>query len=61
MSKEVEEWWHCPTPQQDSDGHFHTEAPIIIFQMVDENLQVAKTVRYVPLLINSKCSQKFLL
>lgn len=46
LSKEVEEWWKNASPQSNSDGHFHTEAPIIIFKMVDENLQLAESVGY---------------
>ncbi|CAG7721652.1 unnamed protein product [Allacma fusca] len=44
IAKEVEEWWKNCSPQSDSDGHFRTEAPVDIFKMVDENLQLAKTV-----------------
>lgn len=46
LNKEVEEWWKDASPQSDSDGHFNTEAPIIIFKMVGENLQLAETVGY---------------
>jgi len=44
LSKEVEEWWKNSSPHSDNEGHFHTEAPIIIFKMVNENLQLAESV-----------------
>ena len=31
-------------PEMDFDGFFHTSSPVIIYQMVDENLQVSATI-----------------
>ncbi len=50
LSQEVEDWKKEEDPEVDNDGCFHTSAPIIIYQMIDENLQVAATIS--PELIN---------
>ncbi len=44
LSQEVEDWKKEEDPETDSDGCFHTTAPIIVYQMIDENLQVAATI-----------------
>lgn len=44
LSQEVEDWRKEEDPEVDNDGCFHTSAPIIIYQMIDENLQVAATI-----------------
>lgn len=37
--------WSAGVPSEaDQEGHFHTAAPVIIFQMIDQNLQVTKTI-----------------
>lgn len=40
LSQEVEDWKKEHDPELDNDDCFHTSAPIIIYQMIDENLQV---------------------
>ena len=40
LSQEIEDWKKEEDPEVDSDGCFHTSAPIIVYQMIDENLQV---------------------
>ena len=50
LSQEVEDWKKAEDPELDADGYFHTSAPIIIYQMIDENLQVAATIS--PELVN---------
>ena len=44
LSQEVEDWKKEHDPELDNDDCFHTSAPIIIYQMIDENLQVIKKV-----------------
>jgi len=41
---EKEEWCSDRDPDMDFDGFFHTSSPVIIYQMVDENLQVSATI-----------------
>ncbi|XP_073990576.1 exocyst complex component Sec6 [Rhodnius prolixus] len=36
--------WSAGVRPEDQEGHFHTAAPVIIFQMIDQNLQVTKTI-----------------
>ena len=50
LSQEVDDWKKEDDPETDSDGCFQTSAPIIIYQMIDENLQVAATIS--PELVN---------
>lgn len=50
LSQEVDDWMKEDDPDIDSDGCFHTSAPIIVYQMIDENLQVAATIS--PELVN---------
>ncbi|KAJ8884588.1 hypothetical protein PR048_016445 [Dryococelus australis] len=45
LEKEKEDWRKQVLPEgDDQDGYFHTVAPVIIFQMIDQNLQVTKTI-----------------
>nr|CAG4643823.1 EOG090X03GO [Lepidurus arcticus] len=44
LAAEAQDWREDAEPVRDSEGYFHTEAPIIVFQMVEQNLQVAATV-----------------
>nr|CAD7396422.1 unnamed protein product [Timema cristinae] len=45
LEKEKEDWRKGTAPEgDDQDGYFHTVAPVIIFQMIDQNLQVTKTI-----------------
>ena len=50
LIQEVDDWQKEEDPEVDSDSCFHTSAPIIIYQMIDENLQVAATIS--PELVN---------
>ena len=44
LAQEMEDWKKSDDPDTDTDGCFHTSAPIIVYQMIDENLQVAQTI-----------------
>merc|ERR1719431_1161541 len=44
IRQEKEDWCSDRDPDMDFDGSFHTSSPVIIFQMVDENLQVSATI-----------------
>ncbi|XP_071438678.1 exocyst complex component 3 isoform X2 [Hetaerina americana] len=45
LETEKEEWQRGEAPQgDDQDGHFHTVSPVIVFQMIDQNLQVTQTI-----------------
>lgn len=44
LNTEKNDWYNEVSPEIGPDGCFHTVAPIIIFQMIDQNLQVAKTI-----------------
>nr|CAG4642395.1 EOG090X03GO [Evadne anonyx] len=44
LEREARDWRRRVEPESDNDGHYHTEATVIIFQMVEQNLQVSKTV-----------------
>ena len=44
IKQEREDWASDKDPEMDFDGFFHTSSPVIIYQMVDENLQVSATI-----------------
>lgn len=44
LDAEKNDWYAGTLPEVGPDGCFHTAAPVIIFQMIDQNLQVTKTV-----------------
>jgi len=44
IKQEKEDWCSDKDPEMDFDGFFHTSSPVIIYQMVDENLQVSATI-----------------
>ena len=44
LETEARDWRRPTMPESDNDDHYHTQATIIIFQMVEQNLQVSKTV-----------------
>lgn len=44
LSLEAGDWKGSNDPELDENNAFHTSAPKIIFQMIDENLQVAATI-----------------
>lgn len=43
LEKEKEDWMSAAAPEADG-GFFQSSAPVIIFQMVEQNLQVARTI-----------------
>ncbi len=43
MALEVEDWKKKTDPETDSEGCYHTSAPKILYQMLDENIQVANS------------------
>merc|ERR1719367_1077212 len=44
INAEMEDWKKSDDPEQDTERCFHTQAPILVYQMIDENLQVAQTI-----------------
>ncbi|XP_022207847.2 exocyst complex component 3 [Nilaparvata lugens] len=44
LEQEKMDWNAQTPPEADQDSYFHTAAPVIIFQMIDQNLQVTKTI-----------------
>ena len=44
LETEARDWRRPAMPETDNDDHYHTQATVIIFQMVEQNLQVSKTV-----------------
>lgn len=45
LTSEKQEWLSSTLPEDaNRDGYFVTSAPVIIFQMIDQNLQVTKTI-----------------
>lgn len=45
LTSEKQEWFSSTSPEDaNRDGNFVTSAPIIIFQMIDQNLQVTQTI-----------------
>ncbi|KAK0175117.1 hypothetical protein PV327_008896 [Microctonus hyperodae] len=45
LETEKADWWNNVSPEVSSqDTYYHTAAPVIIFQMIDQNLQVTKTI-----------------
>lgn len=44
VMSDVKDWRNDSEPEADSEGYFHTSLPVIMFQMIDQHIQVAKTV-----------------
>jgi len=44
LDTEKNDWYIGASPEVGPDGCFHTASPVIIFQMIDQNLQVTKTI-----------------
>lgn len=44
LDTEKNDWYTGASPEVGPDDCFHTAAPVIIFQMIDQNLQVTKTI-----------------
>jgi exocyst complex component 3 len=46
LETEKQDWQKGSGPDADDQGYYHTVAPVIIFQMIEQNLQVASTIGY---------------
>nr|SVE76290.1 EOG090X03GO [Daphnia longispina] len=44
VETEARDWRRPVLPESDGDGHYHTESIVIIFQMVEQNLSVSRTI-----------------
>lgn len=44
IDREERDWSSATPPEKDNDSHYHTTTPVIIFQMIDQQLRVAETV-----------------
>lgn len=44
LETEKQEWYSDKSPEETAGGCYQTASPVIIFQMINENLQVAKTI-----------------
>ncbi|XP_057373796.1 exocyst complex component 3-like [Daphnia carinata] len=44
VDAEARDWRRPIVPESDGDGHYHTESIVIIFQMVEQNLSVSRTI-----------------
>ena len=42
---EGKDWYQAKLPETDGEGFFQTTLPIILFQMLDQNLQVGKFIK----------------
>ena len=42
---EVKNWHDVNMPEVDADGCYVTEAPLLVFEMISQHLDVAKTIR----------------
>ncbi|GAB6023908.1 SNARE-binding exocyst subunit S6, variant 2 [Chamberlinius hualienensis] len=44
MDTDVQDWYRETQPETDNEGYYHTVMPVIIFQIIDQHIQVANTV-----------------
>lgn len=44
LETEKQEWYSGTLPDEDDTGRYQTSSPVIIFQMIDQNLQVTNTI-----------------
>ncbi|GIX88528.1 exocyst complex component 3 [Caerostris extrusa] len=44
LSTDVKDWNQYEGPDEDESGYFHTQLPLIMYNMLDQHLQVAQTV-----------------
>ena len=44
INREMKDWTGANEPEADDAKHYQTTTPVIVFQMIDQHLQVAKTV-----------------
>ena len=42
LSQEMEDWQRDEDPEKDTDDCFHTQAPLIIFQVIDQSKAILK-------------------
>jgi exocyst complex component 3 len=47
LATDKQDWLQGRDPEGDDQGYYHTVAPVIIFQMIEQNLQVTSTIRLV--------------
>ncbi|XP_042907612.1 exocyst complex component 3 isoform X2 [Parasteatoda tepidariorum] len=44
LATDVKDWHQHEGPDEDESGYFHTQLPLIMYNMLDQHLQVAQTV-----------------
>jgi len=44
LTSDKVDWFKEKEPESDGDGYYHTSLPVIVFQMIEEHLQVANTI-----------------
>ena len=60
IETESQDWYQPKLPETDAEGFFQTTLPIILFQMLDQNLQVGQFIKkHVRLKILGKGSTGF--
>ncbi|CAH1772731.1 unnamed protein product [Owenia fusiformis] len=44
LRSDIKDWHRDTPPEADGDGYFNTALPVILFQMIEQNIQVAATI-----------------
>jgi len=44
LTSDKVDWFKEKEPESDGEGYYHTSLPVIVFQMIEEHLQVANTI-----------------